>query len=66
MTRDRNLPGSTPSPATTASSSSAAIVPKPSSQRARRRSRYDELKPELHSSDIPQPKVSDAEIGWFD
>ena len=32
-----------------------------------RRSRsYDTLHPELKSSDLPKPKVSDAEIGWFD
>lgn len=66
ITRDGNVSDSNPSPSTTASSPSAAIVPKSSSLSARRRSRYDQLKPELQSSDIPQPKVSDAEIGWFD
>lgn len=43
-----------------------AIVPQKSSSIARRRSRYDTLKPEIKSSDLPQPKVSDSEIGWFD
>ncbi|MEM8810082.1 MAG: hypothetical protein AAGF01_29030, partial [Cyanobacteria bacterium P01_G01_bin.38] len=47
-------------------SNSGAIIPKKSSSIARRRSRYVRPGIDVNTSDLPQPKVSDAEIGWFD
>ncbi|MEB3232607.1 MAG: hypothetical protein VKJ64_16480 [Leptolyngbyaceae bacterium] len=45
----------------------SALAPRRRADLVPRRSRpFDEIRPELKSSQLPRPKVSDTEIGWFD
>ncbi|MGK7888038.1 MAG: hypothetical protein AB4042_01800 [Leptolyngbyaceae cyanobacterium] len=52
--------------AQSSSPGSAMVTRRQAPLAARRSRRFDDIRPELKSSQIPKPKVSDKEIGWFD